>query len=450
MARIARSSVSLAGTKRSSSREAAIASPPDWIEPQLFTLVERAPSGDGWVHEVKFDGCSMAARIDRGEVRLLTRSGLDWTKKYPETAEALAKLPVTSAYIDGELCWVGADGVTSFALMQSASDTGTGALGYFAFDLMALDGALIACLPLLQRKAKLAEVFKKPPPRAAYSDHNDNPGEAVREAACKLGLEGVVSKQIDSQYSPGNRGIWVKSKCLNRAEFVIVGWTDPEGSRSSIGALLLGYHEHGRLMYAGRVGAGFPEKTLRMVHGKLKPLAIDKMPLAVAPPRKSRFGGTLSLSKVHWVQPRLVAEVTYLTWTDDGLLRHTVFVGLVRTSLPRTCDVRRRAGGHRTREAMGTLTRWRSSRSNVSRLALATQSAARGTNALRFHSASVQEKPSYARAKTSQGPSRYSRAQTGSHWRVRRRHIDRTRTHLRRVLHVRSPGTQCTRRAFHD
>jgi bifunctional non-homologous end joining protein LigD len=193
---------------------------------------------------------------------------------------------------------------------------------------MALDGAPVARLPLLQRKARLAEILKKPPPGVAYSEHNDSPGEAVREAACKLGLEGVVSKQIDSQYSPGIRGIWVKSKCLNRAEFVVVGWTDPEGSRTPLGALLLGNYDSGRLIYAGRVGTGFSEKTLRMVHGKLTPLAIDKMPLAVAPPRKSRFGGTLSLSKVHWVQPTLVAEVTYLTWTDDGLVRHTVFVGL--------------------------------------------------------------------------------------------------------------------------
>jgi bifunctional non-homologous end joining protein LigD len=175
----------------------------------------------------------------------------------------------------------------------------------------------------------LAKLLKKPPPGIAYSEHNDNPGEAVREAACKLGLEGAVSKRADQPYAPGNRGIWVKSKCLNRAEFVIVGWTDPEGSRDSLGALLLGYcGKDGTLMNAGRVGAGFSEKTLQMVHGKLKLLATDKMPLAVAPARKSRFGDALSLSKVHWVQPKLVAEVTYLTWTDDGLLRHTVFVGL--------------------------------------------------------------------------------------------------------------------------
>jgi ATP-dependent DNA ligase len=197
MARIAQRSASPVKTKRSSSREAAIASPPDWIEPQLCKLVERAPSGDGWVHEIKLDGYRMAARIDRGDVQLLTRSGLDWTEKYPETAQALAKLPVTSAY--GELCGVGAHGVTSFALIQSAGDTGTGALVYFAFDLLALDGAPIARLPLLQRKARLAEILKKPPPGVTYSEHNGGPGEAVREAACKLGLEGIVSKQSDSQ-----------------------------------------------------------------------------------------------------------------------------------------------------------------------------------------------------------------------------------------------------------
>jgi ATP-dependent DNA ligase len=177
MARIAQRSASPAKTKRSSSREAAIASPPDWIEPQLCKLVERAPSGDGWVHEIKLDGYRMATRIDRGDVRLLTRSGLDWTEKYPWTAQALAKLPVTSAHIDGELCGVGADGVTSFALIQSAGNTGTGALVYFAFDLLALDGAPNARLPLLQRKARLAEILKKPPPgrRRACGSVRDSP-----------------------------------------------------------------------------------------------------------------------------------------------------------------------------------------------------------------------------------------------------------------------------------
>jgi DNA ligase D-like protein (predicted ligase) len=323
MARIARRSAS------PSKGAIKISPPPRWIEPQLCKLVDKAPSGSDWVHEIKFDGYRMAARIDRGGVQLLTRSGLDWTEKYPETSAALAKLPVTTAYIDGELCGVGADGVTSFALMQSATDKGTGALVYFAFDLMELNGIAVARMTLLERKKRLAEILRKPPAGVAYSEHEAVDGEAMRIAACQKGLEGIISKRIDVPYSPGNRGIWIKSKCLNRAEFVVVGWSDPEGSRTLLGSLLLGYYTpDGRLLYAGRVGTGMSEKTLRMLHQHLTTLAIDKMPLAVAPPRKSRFGGTLSLSKVHWVQPKLVAEVTYLTWTDDGLLRHTVFVGL--------------------------------------------------------------------------------------------------------------------------
>jgi DNA ligase D-like protein (predicted ligase) len=330
MARIARRSAAPAPAKRGPRETSTrIASPPRWIEAQLCKLVDKAPSGSDWVHEIKFDGYRMAARIDHGDVQLLTRSGLDWTEKYPETAAALAKLPVTTAYIDGELCGVGADGVTSFALMQSATDKGTGALVYFAFDLMELNGTAVARTTLLERKKRLADILRKPPAGVVYSEHEAVDGEAMRAAACQQGLEGIVSKRVDAPYSPGNRGIWVKSKCLNRAEFVVVGWSDPEGSRTLLGSLLLGYYTpDGRLLYAGRVGTGMSEKTLRMLHQRLAPLAVHKMPLAVAPPRKSRFGGTLSLSKIHWVEPKLVAEVTYLTWTDDGLLRHTVFVGL--------------------------------------------------------------------------------------------------------------------------
>jgi bifunctional non-homologous end joining protein LigD len=306
-----------------------LAAPPRFVEPQLCKLVAKAPTGDQWIHEVKFDGYRMAARIDRGKVQLLTRSGLDWTAKYPETAKVLAALPVETAYLDGELCGVRPDGVTSFELMQQASDSGTGPLIYFAFDLLELDGENVAKLPLLVRKAQLAKILERPPAGVSFSEHEGGDGEAFRKAACKHGLEGIVSKRIDRPYMPGDRGAWVKSKCLNRAEFVIVGWSEPEGSRNGIGALLLGYFEpDGRLLYAGRVGTGMSVKTLDMLHALLKPLAIPKMALAVAPPRKTRFGGPLALSKVHWIKPEKVCEITYLTWADDGLLRHTVFVGL--------------------------------------------------------------------------------------------------------------------------
>ena len=303
-------------------------SPPKWIKPQLCKLGAFAASGPLWVHEIKFDGYRIAARIGHGAVQLLTRSGLDWTAKYPATAAALAKLKVKSAYLDGELCGVRPDGVTSFALMQQASDRGGAGLVYFAFYLLELDGEDLAALPLLDRKTRLATLLEKPPDGIAFSAHETCDGEAFRRAACRHGLEGVVSKRIDRRYLPDDRSAWIKSKCLNRQEFVIVGWSDPEGSRPFLDSLLLAYHDDGRLVYAGRVGTGMSQKTLALLHRRLGPLDVHDMPLAVPPPRETRFGCRLALSKVHWVRPELVAEITYLNWAEDGLLRHTVFLGL--------------------------------------------------------------------------------------------------------------------------
>jgi len=216
---------------------------------------------------------------------------------------------VKAAYIDGELCGVREDGVTSFELMQQASDAGYGGLVHFAFDLIHLDGEDVARLPLLERKERLDALLAKPPEGIVYSEHEGGDGEAFRRAACEHRLEGVVSKRIDRPYLPGDRGAWVKSKCLNRAEFVVVGWSDPEGSRHLVGSLLLGYYDpEGRLIYAGRVGAGMSVKTLAMLHERLVPLATSKMPLSSPPPKRSRFGGPLALSKVHWVRPELVAK----------------------------------------------------------------------------------------------------------------------------------------------
>jgi ATP-dependent DNA ligase len=174
-------------------------------------LAEKAPTGKLWVHEIKFDGYRIAARIDRGKVQLLTRSGLDWSDKYPETGKALAALPVKTAYLDGELCGVRDDGVTSFELMQQASDSGTGALVYFAFDLLEVDGDDIAKLPLLERKARLASILEKAPAGVSYSEHQGGDGEVFRKAACGHGLEGIVSKRTDRPYLPGDRGVWISA-----------------------------------------------------------------------------------------------------------------------------------------------------------------------------------------------------------------------------------------------
>ena len=162
-----------------------------------------------------------------------------------------------------------------------------------------------------------------------YSDHQIGLGPAFYVKACALSVEGIVSKRADAPYTPGNRGLWVKVKCLNREEFVVIGWTDPEGSRPFLGALLLGYYDPGgRLIYAGRVGTGINQAELGRLWRRLQPLAVDKMPLDVPPPRSTRFGSPLVLSRVHWVRPELVAEVKYLTWTDDNLLRQVVYEGL--------------------------------------------------------------------------------------------------------------------------
>ena len=183
---------------------------PNWIEPQLCKLVDRAPAGERWIREIKFDGYRMAARVDRGAVRLLTRNGLDWMKSYPDTAAAFAALPLTTAYFDGELCALRPDGVSSFQMLQQGASNA--ALVYFAFDLIDRDGDDIASFPLLERKARLAAILKNPPTRIAYSEHERGNGEAFRRAACRHGLEGVVSKRIDRLAPSSGRS----ARCLGQ------------------------------------------------------------------------------------------------------------------------------------------------------------------------------------------------------------------------------------------
>ena len=223
--------------------------PPKWIKPQLTRLVDEAPAGSGWLHEIKYDGYRMHARIDGADVKLLTRTGLDWSHRYRRTIEALRGLKVKSAYIDGELCALRPDGVPAFSRLQAAMDEGrTDELVLFVFDLLFLNGESTTRLPLTERKARLKRLFRKEIDGLRYTEHVIGDGPRFREHACKLGLEGAISKRADQPYAPGDRGIWVKSKCLNREEFVVVGWTEPEGSRQHIGALLLGYYtEDGRL-----------------------------------------------------------------------------------------------------------------------------------------------------------------------------------------------------------
>jgi len=290
--------------------------------PQLAALVAAPPEGAGWVHETKYDGYRIGCAIERGQVTLWSRRGKDWTAQFPEVAAAARALAVRSALLDGEVAAVLPDGRTSFQALQNAFSGGSRTLRYFVFDLLFLDGKDFTRLPLRERKARLeallvgtrAEVIQ-------YASHVDAPGPAVLREACRLGLEGIVSKRADEPYRPGARAGWTKAKCIARQELVIGGFTDPEGSREGIGALLVGHHEQGVLRFAGKVGTGFTNASARALRARLEPLERGRSPFDPAPP------GWLGRN-AHWVEPVLVAEVAFTEWTGDGKIRHPSFQGL--------------------------------------------------------------------------------------------------------------------------
>jgi bifunctional non-homologous end joining protein LigD len=296
---------------------------PSFVEPELCTLVEETPRGDDWIHEIKFDGYRIVARLDAGRVRLLSRNGKDWTARFRSIADAVARLPAQRAVLDGEVCVVGQDGLTSFQSLQNAlgRDEARG-LTYFLFDLVHLDGFDLAAVPLLERKKLLARLIaKKRSEELVFSDHVEGGGDAFYRKACEHGLEGVISKLASSPYRQLRSREWRKTKCLLEQEFVIAGYTDGTGTRTGFGALLLGVQETGHgLRYAGKVGTGFTETTLRELAARLARLERAKAPFAEVP-AEARRG-------VHWVEPKLVAEVAFLGWTRDGRLRHPSFHGL--------------------------------------------------------------------------------------------------------------------------
>lgn len=308
---------------------------------QLAQLVDEAPEGDDWLHEQKFDGYRIVAeRTSKGEVTLLSRRFNDWTPQFPTVAEAVAALPAKQLVLDGEVAVVMPDGRTSFQALQNALGGRAANLAYFVFDLLELDGKDLSKLPLEERKARLAKLVgaakKKKPGIIRYSDHVIGQGGAFFALACKQGLEGIVSKRRDRPYAPGRGSSWVKTKCLLRQELVIGGYTDPEGARTHIGALLVGYHENGRFVYAGKVGTGFSMKTLVELKRQLGPLEQVKSPFSPEPPR------AWTGPNRHWVTPTLVAEVTFSEWTNDGRLRHPSFQGL-RADKPASEIVREQA-----------------------------------------------------------------------------------------------------------
>jgi bifunctional non-homologous end joining protein LigD len=299
---------------------------PATVSPELATLVDAAPAGDDWVHEIKLDGYRILARLDNREVTLLTRNGKDWTERMPTLRAALAELDVDHALLDGELVALNDKGISDFQELQnSLKDGQDGALVYYAFDLLHDAEGDLTELPLVERKSRLRELLEDNSEslagRVRFSAHVVGSGPEFFANAAKLGLEGTVAKRAASPYRSGRGRDWLKIKAGQRQEFTIVGYTAPGGSRSHFGALLLGTRRDGELTYAGKVGTGFSAASLADLHARLGPLARSK-PAVSNPPTGADARG------VKWVEPSLVAEIAFTELTHEGLLRHPTFQGL--------------------------------------------------------------------------------------------------------------------------
>lgn len=299
------------------------AAPPAFVEPSLASLVDKAPSSSNWIHEIKFDGYRLQVRLDYGKITLLTRKGLDWTAKFPTIRDAVAKLPAESAVIDGELVCEDADGISRFSLLQQdLKEARHDRMVFYAFDLMSLDGADLKPLPLGERKAALAKLVGKRHGPLRLSESLTEPGPALLKHACKMGLEGIISKRADAPYRSGRGHDWVKAKCSDRQEFVVAGFAPSSADPHAVGALVLGVYERGKLKYAGRTGTGFTHGTARTLYRRLKALARDSSPFD-RPPAEER-GKYAPI----WAEPQLVAEVDFRGWTHGERVRQASFQGL--------------------------------------------------------------------------------------------------------------------------
>ena len=299
--------------------KAAAAEPwPDFIEPQLCSLVDHPPTGARWAHEIKFDGYRMQLSVRAGAATMRTRKGLDWTAKFPALAEALSTLP--DVIVDGEVVALDEHGAPDFAALQAAiADQKTDRLVFFAFDLLRQGDDDLRARPLAERKTALGKLLKKQNQAVLrYVDHLAEGGDAVLQAACRMSLEGIVSKRLDAPYTSGRSDTWTKAKCRGGHEVVIGGWTDTDGRFRS---LLGGVNRDGMLVYVGRIGTGFGADTVRRIMPELEAHAATKSP----------FGGANAPKKdksIHWLTPDLVAEIQYGGWTDDGMVRQASFKGL--------------------------------------------------------------------------------------------------------------------------
>ncbi|TPW00523.1 MAG: hypothetical protein USCAAHI_00027 [Beijerinckiaceae bacterium] len=297
---------------------------PTFLEPSLALPCEKPPSGPKWIHEIKYDGYRMQARIDGRTICLLTRKKLDWTERFLSIADALTALAFGSALIDGEIVVEDASGISSFNSLQADLKAGRlDGFRYFVFDVLYCEGFDLTKVILKDRKDLLQKLLAGLPPESPirFSEHLDVDGPTMLEHACRFGLEGIISKRADLPYRSGHGDRWLKSKCVERQEFVILGYIPSTATSRSVGSLALGYHDNGNLVYAGRVGTGWSGEQARSLRDELEKISATKPPFARSFPAGTEKG-------VRWAEPCLVCEIEYRGWTRDRLLRAAAFKGL--------------------------------------------------------------------------------------------------------------------------
>jgi bifunctional non-homologous end joining protein LigD len=307
---------------------------PDFVSPMKAKLVESPPRAGDWKYEIKFDGYRALAVRNGKSVRLLSRNERSLAAKFPDVADAIAALEVEKAVLDGEIVALDGEGRPSFQLLQRYERSEERPpLRYYLFDLLNLEGGNTRPLPLAMRKDALRAVIAGGPEILAFSDNIEGAPEDLLEEIRRHGLEGVIGKRADSQYEPGKRGgAWIKLKVLNEQEFVIGGYTRPQGARKYFGALIVGYYEKRKLLCAAKVGTGFSQKRLKELHAKFQRLRQDDCPFANLPTARSgRTGQGITkagMRRCVWLKPELVCQVRFTEWTGDGGLRHPVFLGM--------------------------------------------------------------------------------------------------------------------------